>query len=899
MTDKAKRITVPSSRTAFKGKDNAKKLDDNVEVSSKLNGKEGILYVEFQKVLNQKLKELTEAIVGNSTDRGYKIKIQHIVDSMMKLLEQNGIIGLNDKIQKIIDNQANKNSKTDNNDVSNKILSLLTDYIEQSEGSADIKNKLFVQFEEIKKEQEEQKKRDEELSDKLDKNEKSDETLKTLDTIDQQLGLLRSQTDFINRTLNMNMSNMINHMKNLSGICSLGFRGIKFVGEKLGKGIENLMSTCGDILKKVSENIFKVILKALFSPPGLFFSAVFAGLIYGLYNKFFGKLSFRGFLDIVRLVSNFLRHPVGVLKLTIVLIKSIIKTVKFIFKLTISSFKALWKITKFIGKASWLITKSLFKIIKIPFKIIGWIGSLMTKGFRWIWGKISPVVMKKIKPWIDRILNNKIVQKIIGTFKRVRKTITSIIDGIRNSKLVSSFKNIIKNVIDTIGKWGSSIKKVISSVVDTAMNVLRGIGGKVSKIVDTVKGFIKPVTDWIGKILSPVKKTVGGLAKKVGSGVGKVVGKSLGRVGGGLTGVANVAFTAMDGYDAIQKFKKGDIIGGVVKSVVTVLDALSCIPGIGWIPGTLASIIDLIYEGIVAFGDKIVEALTSVYNWIGEKTQELVNWGKEFYNNNLKEYVEPVINFISNYIIDPIKKVIDWVMDQEWFKTLMGWTEKIKESVKATITGVDNKTEQYKSEQQGIIEKTNTQAFFDILKQEDFIQKRMISLNGEISRIEQLGIVGKWMESTNLENAKSELELQEFKKQKLKELSESNEVFKAIRDANRLKIQQTNKLMSSDEMMTFLEKMQKQYEEQPKNEQTDKNLETIKEMMLELKKKVETVQKTSEDTQKSANTAAQCSAVGAGASIIGLKKKESVLEEASSSNYNMPISFSQNYHWLK
>ena len=63
-------------------------------------------------------------------------------------------------------------------------------------------------------------------------------------------------------------------------------------------------------------------------------------------------------------------------------------------------------------------------------------------------------------------------------------------------------------------------------------------------------------------------------------------------------------------------------------------------------------------------------------------------------------------------------------------------------------------------------------------------------------------------------------------------------------------------------------------------------------MMLELKKKVETVQKTSEDTQKSANTAAQCSAVGAGASIIGLKKKESVLEEASSSNYNMPISFS-------
>ena len=94
MADKAKRITVPSPRTAFKGKDNAKKLDDKVEVSSKLNGKEGILYAEFQKVLNEKLKELTEAIVGNSTDRTYKTKVQHITDSIVKVLEQNGIIGL-------------------------------------------------------------------------------------------------------------------------------------------------------------------------------------------------------------------------------------------------------------------------------------------------------------------------------------------------------------------------------------------------------------------------------------------------------------------------------------------------------------------------------------------------------------------------------------------------------------------------------------------------------------------------------------------------------------------------------------------------------------------------------------------------------------------------------------
>ena len=41
MADRAKRITVPSSRTALRGKDNAKKLDDKVEV--KLNHEEETL----------------------------------------------------------------------------------------------------------------------------------------------------------------------------------------------------------------------------------------------------------------------------------------------------------------------------------------------------------------------------------------------------------------------------------------------------------------------------------------------------------------------------------------------------------------------------------------------------------------------------------------------------------------------------------------------------------------------------------------------------------------------------------------------------------------------------------------------------------------------------------------
>ena len=128
----------------------------------------------------------------------------------------------------------------------------------------------------------------------------------------------------------MNMSNMLSHMKNLSGICSLGFRGIKFVGDKLGKNLKNLMSTCGDILKNVSENLFKVILKALFSPPGLLFGAVFAGFLYGIFDHYLGWLSFKGVLDATRVFNYIFRHPFNTLKGILKTVRSLGKLIKLI-----------------------------------------------------------------------------------------------------------------------------------------------------------------------------------------------------------------------------------------------------------------------------------------------------------------------------------------------------------------------------------------------------------------------------------------------------------------------------------------------------------------------------------------------------------------------------------------
>lgn len=927
MADRAKRITVPSPRTAFKGKDNAKKLDDKVEVSSKLNGKEGILYAEFQKVLNEKLKELTEAIVGNSTDRGYKVKIQHIVDSIMKLLEQNGIIGLNDKIQKIIDNQDNKKSKTDNNDVSNKILSLLTDYIEQSEGSNDIKNKLFVQFEEIKNEQEEQKKRDEELSDKLDKKEKSDETLKTLDTIDQQLGLLRSQTEFVNRTLNMNMSNMLNHMRNLSGICNLGFRGIKFVGDKLGKHLKGIMLTCGNILKKVSENLFKVVLKALFSPPGLFFGAIVAGFLYGIFDHYLGWLSFKGVLDAIRVFSYIFRNP--------------IKTIKGIFN-TIGS------LGKFAGK----IVKNIFNSIKNS-----------------KFGKIISNIIRPIK----------------NAFKTILKPFQSILKWVKG-----------------LGKEGGLVQKVTST-----------IGGKIQSVIKGIGKVFKPLGTIIGKIFSPIKKVIGVISgKTIAKGAGKIAGRALGTV-------ANVGFAAYDGMEAYNKFKEGDVLGGIVKSVVTALDAIAIIPGIGSPFGAIAGLIDMVYELVQSLnvGDFIAGVIDKITGFINNfidgipdffsKTlpdfildvmkkynqlkqymiNTIVGWISGFYTTYIKpeidkavgfvgdiydkhikpvvdkilgfvgeiydKHVKPVIDKVLGFIgdiydkyvkpvIDPLvnkiaelynkylKPIVDpifkWIKDiyNEYvkpvfekikgvFKTLKDafrnfydkiitskWGQVLLEIMGVEISEDERKEAEDRVQKREYISNLSNKSSFSFLKELNNLNK----LNDRITYAQELIKEAEHnMQAIPEKAAYYKQDIEDYKKaieeaEKKKNDLSQGPLMKSLSQAMNMRLKSLNKSKLNDnDMLQVIEDVKKQME-MTEDENKDIYLKKLEEMTKTLNEKLQNMENKQDNTLKTVNETAKVAAIGTGAGILGLQKKESVLKETPSSNYNQPGFFYQNYNWL-
>ena len=931
MADRAKRITVPSPRTAFKGKDNAKKLDDKVEVSSKLNGKEGILYAEFQKVLNEKLKELTEAIVGNSTDRTYKTKVQHITDSIVKVLEQNGIIGLKDKIQEIIDNDTSSDKSKDNKDgnqTSDKILDKIKRYLEENKTKDELIDILKERFEYISEVNEDLSETVKLLKEKNNKSDEEDDSVaKLIDYVQQQLGILKVNTDYVNQTLNMNMSNMLNHMKNLSGICSLGFRGIKFVGDKLGKHLKGIMLTCGNILKKVSENLFKVVLKALFSPPGLFFGSIVAGFLYGIFDHYLGWLSFKGVLDAIRVFSYIFRNP--------------IKTIKGIFQ-TIGS------LGKFIGK----IVKNIFNSIK------------NTK-----FGKIISNIIRPIK----------------NAFKTILKPVQSVIKWIKG-----------------LGKEGGLVQKATSI-----------IGGKIQSVIKGIGKVFKPLGTIIGKIFSPIKKVIGVISgKTVAKGAAKVAGRALGTV-------ANVGFAAYDGMEAYNKFKEGDVLGGIVKSVVTALDAIAIIPGIGAPFGAIAGLIDMVYELVQSLnvGDFIAGVIDKITGFINNfidgipdffsKTlpefildvmkkynqlkqymiNTIVGWISGFYTTYIKpeidkavgfvgdiydkhikpvvdkilgfvgeiydKHVKPVIDKVLGFIgeiydkhikpvIDPLvnkiaelynkylKPIVDpifkWIKDiyDEYvkpvfekikgvFKTLKDafrnfydniitskWGELLLKVFNIEISDDERKEAKDRVQKREYISNLYNKSSFSFLKELNNLNK----LNDRITYAQELIKEAEHnMQAIPEKAAYYKQDIEDYKKaieeaEKKKNDLSQGPLMKSLSQAMNMKLKSLNKSKLNDnDMLQVIEDVKKQME-MTEDENKDIYLKKLEEMTKTLNEKLQNMENKQDNTLKTVNETAQVAAIGTGAGILGLQKKESVLKETPSSNYNQPGFFYQNYNWL-
>lgn len=229
-------------------------------------------------------------------------------------------------------------------------------------------------------------------------------------------------------------------------------------------------------------------------------------------------------------------------------------------------------------------------------------------------------------------------------------------------KGVKEFIEDLKGMFNA-GKTGETLKRIF----DPILGVFRGFG-------ETISNVVGPVFNTLKKMVEPLfglfTKNAGKIAK-VGKGVGKLAGKAA----AGVSGVASVAFVGLDAYETYDKFKQGDILGGIVKSLVTALDVVALIPVVGGVAGALSGIIDLTYEVISGFGDRIMAFFQELPGVIWDKITGAWNafmqtdFGKSTDENIIKPIKERIDAIMTH--INTLVNAIQALLEKPWIKPFL------------------------------------------------------------------------------------------------------------------------------------------------------------------------------------------------------------------------------------
>ena len=119
---------------------------------------------------------------------------------------------------------------------------------------------------------------------------------------------------------------------------------------------------------------------------------------------------------------------------------------------------------------------------------------------------------------------------------------------------------------------------------------------------------------------------------------------------------------------------------------------------------------------------------------------------------------------------------------------------------------------------------------------------------------------------------------------------------KSLSEAMNIKLKSLNKSSLNDkDRLQVIEDFKKQME-MSEDENKDIYLKKLEEMTKALNERLQKMEKKQDKTLKQVNKTKDIAAVGTAAGIAGAQKKESVLVESPSSNYNLPGFFYQNYN---
>ena len=401
------------------------------------------------------------------------------------------------------------------------------------------------------------------------------------------------------------------------------------------KGLWDAIKWIGSIFGSVFPKLVGVFSKVVgfFSKFGGIFSK-----IGGLFSKFGGwiitgaKAIGSAVMSVLTAVAGFLGLPVWAVVAIIAAIVAVIALIV-IFRDKIAQFFVwLWgKITEF---GSWLFSSLGTLFSNLWSSVSGWFSKVLEK------------VREVISNIVQAILNNPVVQSVIG--------------------VVKSIYNVIAGIVKTIATIIAGVAKVIWAVV--------------SGIVKSIWAFIKGLFNFITTVAVGIWNVIRGVVNLIWTAI-KTAGQIIISIGRAVYQFFRMIFYAILAVGKV-------VITGIVKFFNWLWSLVR--PILQSIGNFFKFIFDWVRDNVVK---PVIDWIVFAFNWVKDKVSAVLTAIGNFFST--------IFNWINNNVITPFRDFIgaafDWISEKanivtSWlssaFDTAANWIKNAFDSVVSFFSGV-------------------------------------------------------------------------------------------------------------------------------------------------------------------------------------------------------------------
>ena len=830
--------------------------------------------------------QITDSINGKGAKRSNYYKVQWIKDEIGKLINKESDIPLikenleklskdiddigeitadneyklsklYDIIDKLIDYLKEKKTDSDGSD-KGKILTILDNIFKQGEQIKNVNLKQDQNQGIISKTIDNLKK----ISNSIQKTQKLgmsmsiDNTLQTNERINRSTSTLSTKIGWVTSGLKKTLSFVLSPISTIGGWI---WGGIK----KLSNIVGSVFKMCGELLSEVTSGIWKTLKKLIFTPPGLFVVGMIGGFLYQMfYDKIYLKYLKEPWEKVKLFFKEFINAD-GTIS------EKISKSIKKVFFPEAGDDESiLGLIFKDIGKKIWETLQSI-TIWKFT------LGELLTTLAIYLGTKsvMDPAmyVSAGIKFFIDKFKTPK-----PPTGVDLKTQVTNAQSAVKNTKNeVRAGKDLVKEQKEIKKAADKAVKEKISqfkkaSTLEEKKQLAQDIRKaqqtqkQASQDLKTSKELLKEAeknSRQATKTLADAKK-----AEQATHTFKNATKKILTKAGGAVS-LVGAGFTAADAFDRLASGETESAAAyGVIAGMETVSGALM-MTGVGAPVGLAIDAAAMTGQLIMGQVDKINEECKQANSIMEESSTNLAQLNKE--------HIEFIKGTTQSTRLISALKTTSLTQLEEYDKTYNEAQKELSEIqdklsngklVKRLYTNQWGQSFEYTArESLSIKEKTELSERYNKLTT---IMQLMSIQSGNLLK----GIKEKKLEKNNLL-----MQIRQRFVQKLKETGQQTLTIEQIREIIE---ESKDKLQINKDI--------------PINKH---DADTIKQLLEDVKKMEQQTYLCSKSAEENSKSAAQYSAVGAGASIAGAQKKESVLVESPSTNYNQPGFFYQNYNW--